>query len=120
MFRPITAREVAMMHPRDARWQDHRRSPLPEGIVAEVLLGVLGVRSPCMEAPREAVYVCGLDSPRSGGQTAPARPAGVPWRRRRGRSTERGRGIAVGRHPPPAKYEIEKIHPSSNVFAAGP
>ena len=67
MFRPITARKVAMMHPRDARWQDHRRSPLPEGIVAEVLLGVLGVRSPCMEAPREAVYVCGLDSPRSGG-----------------------------------------------------
>ena len=97
MFRPITARKVAMMHPRDARWQDHRRSPLPEGIVAEVLLGVLGVRSPCMEAPREAVYVCGLDSPRSGGQTAPARPAGVPWRRRRGRSTERGRGT-----PPPA------------------
>ena len=115
MFRPITARKVAMMHPRDARWQDHRRSPLPEGIVAEVLLGVLGVRSPCMEAPREAVYVCGLDSPRS--NRAPAPVAGVPWRRRRGRSTERGRGT-----PPPAGEirDFEKIHPSSNVFAAGP
>ena len=32
-------------------------SPLPEGIFAEVLLGVLEVRSPCMEAPREAVCV---------------------------------------------------------------
>ena len=39
-------------------------SPLPEGIFAEVLLGVLGVRSPCMEVPREAV--CGLDTPRRG------------------------------------------------------
>ena len=28
--------------------------------------------------------------------------------------------VAVGRHPPPAKYEIEKIHPASNVFAARP
>ena len=76
MFRPITARKVAMMHPRDARWQDHRRSPLPEGIVAEVLLGVLGVRSPCMEAPREAVYVCGLDSPRPVWRSNRARPSG--------------------------------------------
>ena len=103
-----------MMHPRDARWQDHRRSPLSEGIVAEVLLGVLGVRSPCMEAPREAVYVCGLGQPPV---TAPAPARGGAGG---GDGVAGPLSVAVGRHPPPAKYEIEKIHPASNVFAARP